>query len=202
PIQNLTLLNDSCLVWRRESKSAELYVISANGHRWHQKDFKHILIFNVSIDEPHPVICLELQRETNYTVKVMSVAYSQYTAQINILSPISEPPHSKVKIVPVNSQLPKISFQRSDKNGNISSYQVFVMQSMSWCSFTCESLEAVTYFSNISKMQGYVTAEFFPGDTPEHLELLVGDRQYYGDFYNAPLERGKDYCVILRTVSK
>ncbi|XP_073447566.1 sushi domain-containing protein 1 isoform X2 [Aquarana catesbeiana] len=202
PIQNLTLLNDSCLVWRRESKSAELYVISANGHRYHQKDFKHMLIFNVSIDEPHPVICLELKKETNYTVELMSVSYSQYPAQINILSTISEHPPSKVKIVPVNSQLPKISFRRSDNNEHIGSYQVFVIQSMSWCSFTCESLEAVTYFSNISKMQGYVTAEFFPGDTPEHLELLIGDRQYYGDFYNAPLERGKDYCIILRTVSK
>ncbi|XP_077331469.1 sushi domain-containing protein 1 isoform X2 [Lithobates pipiens] len=202
PIQNLTLLNDSCLVWRRESKSAELYVISANGHRYHQKDFKHMLIFNVSIDKPHPVICLELKKETNYTVELMSVSYSQYPAQIKILSTIPEHPPSKVKIVPVNSQLPKISFRRSDNKEHIRSYQVFVIQSMSWCSFTCESLEAVTYFSNISKMQGYVTAEFFPGDTTEHLELLVGDRQYYGDFYNAPLERGKDYCIILRTVSK
>ncbi|XP_018416652.1 PREDICTED: sushi domain-containing protein 1 [Nanorana parkeri] len=202
PIHNLTIFNDTCLVWRRESKSAELYVISAHGHKWHQKDFKHILIFNISTDKAHPVVCLDLQKETNYTVEIMSVSYSQYPAQISILSTISEPPLPKVKTVPVNSQLPKISFQRSDKHGHVRSYQVFVIQSMSRCSFTCESLEAVTYFSNISKTQGYVTAEFFPEDTPEHLDLLVGDRQYYGDFYNAPLERGKDYCIILRTVSK
>ncbi|KAM5191582.1 sushi domain-containing protein 1 [Mantella aurantiaca] len=204
PIQNLTLFNDTCLVWRRElkSKSAELYVISVHGHRWHQKDFKHILFFNLSTDEPYPAICLDLQKETNYTVEIMSVTYSQYPVQINILSTKSEPPLPKVKIVPVNSQLPKISFQRSEKNGHIRSYQVFVIQSTSRCSFTCESLEAVTYFSNLSKTQGYVTAEFFPGDTSEHLELLVGDRQYYGDFYNAPLEREKDYCIILKTVSK
>lgn len=48
-----------------------------------------MLIFNVSIDEPHPVICLELKKETNYTVELMSVSYSQYPAQINILSTIS-----------------------------------------------------------------------------------------------------------------
>ncbi|XP_072260617.1 sushi domain-containing protein 1 [Pyxicephalus adspersus] len=202
PIQNLTLFNDTCLVWRRESKSAELYVVSAHGHRRHQKDFKHILIFNVSTDEPHPVICLDLQKETNYTVEIMSVSYSQYPAQINIYYAKPEPPFPKLKFVPVNSQLPRISFQRSDNNGHIRSYQVFVIQTTSSCSFTCESLKAVTYFSNISKTQGYVTGEFFPGDTPEHLELLVGDRQYYGEFYNAPLERGKDYCIILRTVTK
>ncbi|XP_068090406.1 sushi domain-containing protein 1 isoform X2 [Hyperolius riggenbachi] len=202
PIQNLTIYNETCLVWRRQSKAEELYVIFAQGHRWYQKDFKHRVKFNVTTGDPYPLVCLELQKTANYTVEIVSASFPQYPAQIKILSKLSEPSPPRLKLSPANNQLPKVSFQRLDKTGHISSYQVFVIRLTSWCSFTCESLEAVTFFSNISNIQGYVTAEFFPGDTSEHLELLVGDRQYYGDFYNAPLEQGKDYCIILRTISK
>ncbi|XP_075067048.1 sushi domain-containing protein 1 isoform X2 [Mixophyes fleayi] len=203
PIRNLTVFNETCLSWRRHSRLKELYVFFVHGYRRYQKDFIHRLMLNVTTDEEYPVVCLELQNGTNYTVNVVSTFYPQYPAEINIFIPISEPPLPEFKkIRPSANQLLKISFQRIDKNGPISSYQVFVIQLISWCSFTCESLEAVTYFNNMSKIQGYVTAELFPGEVSDHLEFSVGDRQYYGDFYNAPLERGKDYCIILRTISK
>lgn len=201
PIQNLTLFNETCLTWKRYFSTKELYVFFIYGYRRNEKNISHKLMFNVTTDEKQPVMCFELQKDINYTVDVVSAFYPQYPVQISIVTPNSGTPLPKLKIVPAHNQLPKISFQRSDRNGPVSSYQVFVIQLVRWCSFTCESLEAVTYF-NISKTQGYVTAEIFPGDVSDHLEFSIGDRQYYGEFYNAPLEKGKDYCVILRTITK
>ncbi|XP_075681713.1 sushi domain-containing protein 1 [Rhinoderma darwinii] len=201
-IQNLTVFNETCLIWRRHSRSKELYVFFIYGYRRYDKVISHRLMFNVTTEENQPVVCFELQKGINYTVEVVSAFYPQYPVKISIFTPISDSPLPKLKIVPPYRELPKISFQRSDRNGPISSYQVFVIQLIRRCSFKCEFLEAVTYFNNISKTQGYVTAEFFPVDVSDHLEFPVGDRQYYGEFYNAPLERGKDYCIILRTITK
>ncbi|XP_073519866.1 sushi domain-containing protein 1 [Phyllobates terribilis] len=202
PIQNLTVFNETCLIWRRQFNSKELYLFFIYGCRRNEKSIAHKLIFNVTTDEKQPVVCFNLQKGINYTVDVVSAFYPQYPLQIFMLTPNSDAPLPKLKIVPAQSQLPKISFQRKDRNGPISSYQVFVIQLVQGCSFTCESLKAVTYFNNVSKTQGYVTAEFFPGDVLDHLEFSVGDRKYYGEFYNAPLESGKDYCIILRTITK
>ncbi|XP_063770766.1 sushi domain-containing protein 1 isoform X2 [Pseudophryne corroboree] len=203
PIQNVTVFNETCLVWRRPSSFKELYVFFVHGYRRYQKEFMHRLMLNVTTDEEHPIVCLELQKGTNYTVEFVSTFYPQFPAQVIIVTPISESSLPNFKTIrAAHNQLLKFSFQRMDKNGPISSYQVFVIQLTSWCSFTCESLEAFTYFNKTSKTQGYVTAEFFPGDVSNHTEFSVGDRQYYGDFYNAPLERGKDYCIILQTITK
>ncbi|XP_072010859.1 sushi domain-containing protein 1 isoform X3 [Engystomops pustulosus] len=202
PIQNLTVFNGTCLIWRRHFRSKELYMFFIHGYRRDEKRISHKLMFNFTTDEKQPVVCFQLYKGVNYTVDVISAFYPQHPEQITIFIPYSDTPLPKLKTVPAHSQFPKISFQRSDRNGPVSSYQVFVVQLVRWCSFKCESLEAVTYFHNTSKTQGYVTAEFFPGDVSEYLEFPVGDRQYYGLFYNAPLERGKNYCIILRTVTK
>ncbi|XP_040273238.1 sushi domain-containing protein 1 isoform X2 [Bufo bufo] len=202
PIQNLTVFNETCLVWRRHFRSKELYVFFIYGYRTDEKSISHKLLFNLTTDEKRPVVCFELQKGINYTVDVVSAFYPQSPEQISIFTPSSDVLLPKLKIVPAHSQLPKINFQRSDRNGPISSYQVFVVPLVRRCSFTCESLQAVPYFNNTSKTHGYVTAEFFPKDDPDHLEFSIGDRQYYGEFYNAPLERGKDYCIILRTITK
>ncbi|XP_056374593.1 sushi domain-containing protein 1 isoform X2 [Hyla sarda] len=202
PIQNLTVFNETCLSWRRHFRSKELYVFFVYGYKRNEKRLSHELMFYVTSNEKQPVVCFDFQKGINYTVDVVSVFYPQYPVQISTFSPNPDTPLPKLKIVPAYRQLPKISFQRNDRSGSVSSYQVFVIKLVHRCSFTCESLEAVTYFSNISRTQGYVTAEFFPGDFSDHVEFFVGDRQYYGKFYNAPLERGKDYCVILRTLTK
>ncbi|XP_069818243.1 sushi domain-containing protein 1 isoform X2 [Dendropsophus ebraccatus] len=202
PIQNLSVFNETCLIWRRHLRTKELYVFFIHGYRRNGRSIFYKLVFNIASDEKQPIVCFDLQKGINYTVHVVSAFYPQYPVQISVLAPNSDTPLPKLKIVPAHKQLPKISFQRNDRHGPISSYQVFVIQLVHRCTFTCEFLEAVTYFNNISKTQGYVTAEFFPGDVPDHVEFSVGDRKYYGEFYNAPLERGKDYCVILRTVTK
>ncbi|KAM4807943.1 sushi domain-containing protein 1 [Rhinophrynus dorsalis] len=279
PIRNLTVLNETCLGWRRPSGVKEIYIFLIQGIRWYQQDFIHRVIFNVTITEELPVVCLELHAGTNYSVHLIPTSHQQNPAQINlttriadidgleaavpflfswkltnresedlkslvlsrycrtasrllggkipdsddisapdaedpsclgesmapdmIVTPSQNPPLPKVLFIAARGQLPKVSFQRmEDKHAPISSYQIFVIHLVSLCSFTCESLASVTYFNNISKTLGYITAEFFPSDMSEDLEFSVGDRQYYGEFYNAPLVRNKDYCIILRIVSK
>eukprot|EP00069_Balaena_mysticetus_P010439 bmy_12598T0 len=57
--------------------------------------------------------------------------------------------------------------------------------------------------SNASGADGYVTAELLAKDVPDDaMEISIGDRLYYGKYYNAPLKIGNDYCIILRITSE
>ncbi|KAG8130457.1 hypothetical protein E2320_017224, partial [Naja naja] len=83
------------------------------------------------------------------------------------------------------------------------SYQAIVIPGIPLCNFNCNSLTNLSYFSQGSESDSYVTAEFSDKSVPENrLTFVLGDRLYYGGFYNAPLKPRKAYCVVLRTVSK
>lgn len=84
-----------------------------------------------------------------------------------------------------------------------SSYQVIVIPGIPLCNFNCYSLTNLSYFSKGSESDNYVTAEFSAKSIPENrLTFVLGDRLYYGGYYNAPLKPRKAYCIVLRTVSK
>lgn len=68
--------------------------------------------------------------------------------------------------------------------------------------FACDSEGATSFFSNTSDADGYVTAELLARDVPDDMEISIGDRLYYGRYYNAPLKTGNDYCIILRVTSE
>ncbi|KAL0605816.1 Sushi domain-containing protein 1, partial [Plecturocebus cupreus] len=62
---------------------------------------------------------------------------------------------------------------------------------------------ASSFFGNTSDADGYVAAELLAKDVPDDaMEISMGDRLYYGQYYNAPLKRGKDYCIILRITNE
>ncbi|ETE71126.1 Sushi domain-containing protein 1 [Ophiophagus hannah] len=80
---------------------------------------------------------------------------------------------------------------------------VIVIPGIPLCNFNCYSLTNLSYFSQGSESDSYVTAEFSAKSIPENrLTFVLGDRLYYGGFYNAPLKPRKAYCIVLRTVSK
>lgn len=89
-------------------------------------------------------------------------------------------------------------------NGPISSYQVLVLPLALQSTFSCDSEGAASFFSNGSDANGYVAAEIPAQDVPDDavVELSMGDRLYYGKYYNAPLKTGHDYCIILRITSE
>lgn len=84
-----------------------------------------------------------------------------------------------------------------------SSYQVLVLPLALQSTFDCDSEEAASFFSKASEASGYVMAELLAKDIPDDaLEISIGDRLYYGKYYNAPLKTGHDYCIILRITSE
>lgn len=68
--------------------------------------------------------------------------------------------------------------------------------------FICDSFAATTFFSNTTDVKGYVAAEFQAKDVDDNTSIALGDRHYYGKFYNAPLKPGEEYCVFLRVISE
>lgn len=86
---------------------------------------------------------------------------------------------------------------------SFSSYQVLVLPLALQSTFACDSQGVTSFFSNTSNAAGYVAAELMAKDVAEDgVELSIGDRLYYGRFYNAPLRTGNDYCILVRITSE
>lgn len=102
----------------------------------------------------------------------------------------------------MNEWLPK---QESDRHFLFpsSSYQVLVVPLALQSTFSCDSEGATSFFSNTSDTDGYVAAELLARHVPDDaMEISIGDRLYYGKYYNAPLKTGNDYCIIIRITSE
>lgn len=124
---------------------------------------------------------------------------------ISLTTQITEPPLPEVDFFTVHGgPLPRLRLRKAaEKNGPISSYQVLVLPLALQSTFACDSEEAASFFSKASEASGYVTAELLAKDIPDDaLEIPIGDRLYYGKYYNAPLKTGHDYCIILRITSE
>ncbi|XP_041435914.1 sushi domain-containing protein 1 isoform X3 [Xenopus laevis] len=194
-------LDETCLRWYRiidDNGMQEIYRIHVQEAKGQPKQNHQQLLFNISADQGTSEVCFKIATDRQ---QQLYVTEAPSPLEYNITREI-DPPLPYVQFALKSGQLPKVSIQKTDQHATFSSYQVFVKHLDPLCSFTCESLEAVTYFHNVSKTRAYITAEFSPSDIPEVLEFSLGDRQYYGEFYNAPLRQEKDYCVILRIISK
>ncbi|XP_037758059.1 sushi domain-containing protein 1 isoform X3 [Chelonia mydas] len=200
---NMRILNDTCLTWRRSIRSAdrrEIYSFHIQGRRWYQKEFFHERAFNLTTYGQTPEVCLDLHPGTNYTVNI-STAALDLSVLVSMTTPIIDPPFPEIEFVTVHGPVPALSLRKAeDRNGPISFYQVIVLPLALQSTFTCDSLAAVTFFSNAT--EGYVAAEFLAKDVADNMLISLGDRHYYGAFYNAPLKQGKDYCVVLRIISQ
>nr|XP_028568208.1 sushi domain-containing protein 1 isoform X2 [Podarcis muralis] len=200
---NISIFNDTCIKWQRESSSEENYVLQIQGLRWYQKQFRGNMTYNFTTSSQTPAVCLDLLPGTNYTVNISTTDLNQ-SALIYMRTPITDPPSPEVDFVSVQGSAPLFSLRKAeDKNGPISSYQVIVIPWSLQCNFDCYSLTRLDYFSKGTDSEGYVAAEIPAKVVADNMLVFsLGDRLYYGDFYNAPLKQGKDYCVILRTISK
>ncbi|XP_065261997.1 sushi domain-containing protein 1 [Emys orbicularis] len=202
---NLLILNDTCLKWRRRVRRAgrkEIYSFHIQGRRWYQKEFFHEMAFNLTAYGQTPEVCLDLRPGTNYTVNI-SMAALDLSVLVSMTTPIIDPPFPEIEFVTVQGPAPALSLRKAeDRNGPISFYQVIVLPLALQSTFTCDSLAAVTFFSNATDAEGYVAAEFLAEDVADNMLISLGDRHYYGAFYNAPLKQGKDYCVVLRIISQ
>ncbi|XP_007449870.1 PREDICTED: sushi domain-containing protein 1 [Lipotes vexillifer] len=205
-ISNISIFNETCLRWRsmKTADIEEMYLFHIWGQRWYQKEFAQEMVFNITASSQAPETCLDLRPGTNYSVSIQALS-SELPAVISLTTQITEPPLPEVDFFTVHGgPLPRLRLKKAkEKNGPISSYQVLVLPLALQSTFVCDSEEAASFFSNASGADGYVTAELLAKDVPDDaIEISIGDRLYYGKYYNAPLKIGNDYCIILRITSE
>ncbi|XP_030774915.1 sushi domain-containing protein 1 isoform X4 [Rhinopithecus roxellana] len=205
-ISNISGFNETCLRWRsiETADMEEMYLFHIWGQRWYQKEFAQEMTFNISSSSRDPEVCLDLHPGTDYNVSLRALS-SELPVVISLTTQITEPPLPEVEFFMVHGgPLPRLRLRKAkEKNGPISSYQVLVLPLAFQSTFSCDSEGAASFFSNTSDADGYVAAELLAKDVPDDaMEILIGDRLYYGEYYNAPLKRGNDYCIILRITSE
>ncbi|XP_045325231.1 sushi domain-containing protein 1 isoform X9 [Leopardus geoffroyi] len=205
-ISNISIFNETCLRWRstKTADTEEMYSFHIQGQRWYQKEFSQEIIFNITTSSQAPEMCLDLHPGTNYSVHVQALS-SELPVVLSLTTQITEPPLPEVDFVTVHGKpLPRLRLRKAkEKNGPISSYQVLVLPLALQSTFFCDSEGATSFFSNTSDASGYVAAELLAKDVPDDaMEISIGDRLYYGKYYNAPLRKGNDYCIILRITSE
>ncbi|XP_036883231.2 sushi domain-containing protein 1 isoform X3 [Manis javanica] len=204
-IGNISIFNETCLRWRsmKTADTEEMYLFHVQGQRWYQKEFVQEMTFNITTSSRAPEMCLDLRAGTNYSVGIQALS-SGLPAVISLTTQITEPPLPEVDFFTVNGgPLPRLRLRKAtEENGPISSYQVLVLPLALQSTFACDSEGATSFFSNTSDADGYVTAELLVRDVPDDMEISIGDRLYYGRYYNAPLKTGNDYCIILRVTSE
>ncbi|XP_069736405.1 sushi domain-containing protein 1 isoform X1 [Phaenicophaeus curvirostris] len=202
---NVLIFNDTCLKWQRNVMGTDAehrYSFHVQGQRWYQKEFFHEIIFNFTTYKQAPEVCFDLQPGTNYSINISMVALN-FSLLIFMTTQITDPPFPDVQFVAVKGSAPLLRFRRvEDQNGPISLYQVIVLPLGSQSTFSCDSFVAATFFSNTTDTEGYVAAEFQAKDVADNMSIVLGDRHYYGKFYNAPLKLGEEYCVFLRIISE
>ncbi|XP_027625150.1 sushi domain-containing protein 1 [Tupaia chinensis] len=205
-ISNISVFNETCLRWRsmKTPELEEMYLLHIWGQRWYQKEFVQEMIFNITTRSQAPEICLDLKMGTDYNVSLRALS-SEFPVALTLTTQITEPPLPEVEHFTVHGgPLPRLRLRKAkEENGPISSYQVLVLPLALQSTFSCDSEEAESFFGNTSDDSGYVAAELLAKDVPDGaMDIAVGDRLYYGKYYNAPLRIGSDYCIIVRITSK
>uniref|UniRef100_A0A8B9QMM6 Sushi domain containing 1 n=1 Tax=Apteryx owenii TaxID=8824 RepID=A0A8B9QMM6_APTOW len=202
---NVLIFNDTCLKWQRNVRGADMedrYSFHVQGQRWYQKEFFHEMTFNLTTYKRAPEVCFDLQPGTNYSVNISMVALN-FSLLISMTTQITDPPFPDVEFVTTKGSAPLLRLRKADdRNGPISFYQVIVLPLGLQSTFICDSFAAATFFSNTTDTEGYVAAEFRAKDVADNMSIALGDRHYYGKFYNAPLKLGKEYSVFLRIISE
>uniref|UniRef100_A0A8C0II18 Sushi domain containing 1 n=1 Tax=Bubo bubo TaxID=30461 RepID=A0A8C0II18_BUBBB len=186
---SVLIFNDTCLKWRRNVRGADVedrYSFHVQGQRWYQKEFFHEMTFNLTTHKQAPEVCFDL-----------------HLSEAPVFVYFLDPPFPDVEFVAVKGSAPLLRLRKAeDRNGPISLYQVIVLPLGLQSTFICDSFAAATFFSNTTDIKGYVAAEFQAKDVADNMSIALGDRHYYGMFYNAPLKLGEEYCVFLRIISE
>ncbi|XP_038660104.1 sushi domain-containing protein 1 isoform X11 [Scyliorhinus canicula] len=204
-VNDFILFNESCLKWRRDrfgSRSEDTYSFQIQGQRSYQSEFIFETSFNYSTADDAPVVCLNLQPGTNYTVNITALTL-QHSAHLQLSTAVTDPPVPAVQVMVVEQTLPPLILRRvENKNGPISFYQVVVLPLPLQHSFDCSSQTMRSYFGHRRGSEAYITAEFLALDVEDGMRFSVGDRLYYREYYNAALESGKNYSFLLKTISE
>ncbi|XP_049326343.1 sushi domain-containing protein 1 [Astyanax mexicanus] len=198
-VRGLAVFKERCLQWRSESETEdykEHYSVMLIGQREFDCSFSDRRRKLISSAAPKPVLCLNLQPATNYTITVTAQSTGDMST-VTTNTSLPAPPTPEVRYVEVDSLAPTLSLRRFTSTLDpICVYQVMVIPVDDVLVFDCGS--SVVVWRGCGGQ--YVAAELGLRGLGRDVNFTLGDGVLYGQFYNAPLEPGRDYYIILRTV--
>uniref|UniRef100_W5M530 Sushi domain containing 1 n=1 Tax=Lepisosteus oculatus TaxID=7918 RepID=W5M530_LEPOC len=203
-ISRILIFKEKCLQWQaeRNGQEKEIYKVHYIGLRDYQKQFvdkktKHFTSAKTSAE-----ICLNLLPGTNYTINITALS-AGFSSTVNLTTSIGDPPIPKLTYKDVEGPLPTLQLHKTaNSNDPISFYQVFVLPLEGFSMFDCSSPSAPHFYSQDKPWGAYVAAQIHAKDIGSELVFTVGDRRYYGEYYNAPLKEGTSYYIILKIVTQ
>uniref|UniRef100_A0A3Q4ML16 Sushi domain containing 1 n=1 Tax=Neolamprologus brichardi TaxID=32507 RepID=A0A3Q4ML16_NEOBR len=203
PINHLLIFNESCLQWKAEKyeEDTEVYKVTYTGSRDYQRSFYDKRKRFLSSKADQLKLCLGLLPVTNYSITVTATS-ARFTASVTTNTSLP-PPGPVVYYREFDTPLPTLSLRRSPNTLDlISLYQVFVLPVEGFMMFNCSSPAIAPPLSTLKSPAEYIAAQFEVHRVGTEMNLTIGDGLLYGGFYNAPLESGKNYYIILRAVSQ
>ncbi|XP_069043453.1 sushi domain-containing protein 1 isoform X6 [Lepisosteus oculatus] len=203
-ISRILIFKEKCLQWQaeRNGQEKEIYKVHYIGLRDYQKQFvdkktKHFTSAKTSAE-----ICLNLLPGTNYTINITALS-AGFSSTVNLTTSIGDPPIPRLTYKDVEGPLPTLQLHKTaNSNDPISFYQVFVLPLEGFSMFDCSSPSAPHCYSQDKPWGAYVAAQIHAKDIGSELVFTVGDRRYYGEYYNAPLKEGTSYYIILKIVTQ
>nr|XP_019949284.1 PREDICTED: sushi domain-containing protein 1-like isoform X1 [Paralichthys olivaceus] len=200
-INHVHFLNERCVHWKAEKyeEDSEAYKVTYTGTRDYQRSFRDKSKQFVSSKAEQLTLCLHLLPATNYSISIIALS-ARFTASITINTSLTVPPVPIVYYREFETPVPTLRLQRSANTLDpISLYQVFVVPVEDIMVFDCSSPGS----PDLNKFSSeYITARILIRQVGTQINFTVGDGLYYGGFYNAPLEKGRTYYIILRVVSQ
>ncbi|XP_063753446.1 sushi domain-containing protein 1 isoform X3 [Eleginops maclovinus] len=202
PVHHLRVLNERCVKWRAEKyeEDTEKYKVTYTGSRDYQRSFhdKRKRFLSSKADELQ--LCLNLLPVTNYSISI-TAASSRFTASITTNTSLTVPPAPDVYYREFETPVPTLRLRRApNKLDPISVYQVFVLPVEGIMIFDCSS--PASSDPKIKSSSEYITGQFDVQHVGTEMNFTVGDGLLYGGFFNAPLQNGRSYYIILRSVSQ
>uniref|UniRef100_A0A8C8K7E1 Sushi domain containing 1 n=1 Tax=Oncorhynchus tshawytscha TaxID=74940 RepID=A0A8C8K7E1_ONCTS len=203
-ISDLVVFNEKCLRWKADKyeEDTENYRVVFVGFRAYQRSFHDKRKKLLSSTSDHPEICLNLLPVTNYTISITALS-ARFTSTLTTNTSLQVPQAPEILYREIEAPLPTLWLRRSANTLDpISFYQVFVLPLEGTLVFDCSSLNTPDFSSQRKPHGQYITAQLHLRDIGNEINLTLGDGHYYGGFYNAPLQNGRDYYIILRAVSQ
>ncbi|XP_074493301.1 sushi, von Willebrand factor type A, EGF and pentraxin domain-containing protein 1 isoform X13 [Sebastes fasciatus] len=204
PVSHLVVLNEKCLHWRAEKheEDTEVYKVTYIGSRDYQSSFHDTRKQFLSSKADQLELCLNLLPVTNYSISIIAVS-SRFTITITTNTSLPVPPAPVVYYREFETPVPTLRLRRSPNTLDpISLYQVFVLPVEGIMMFDCSSPASSGPSSEIKSSTEYITAQIDVRHVGTEMNFTVGDGLDYGGFFNAPLENGRNYYIILRAVSQ
>ncbi|XP_053181615.1 sushi domain-containing protein 1 [Scomber japonicus] len=202
PINHLIVSNEKCLHWRAEKyeETTEVYKVTYIGSRDYQRSFRDTRKRFLNSKSDQVEVCLNLLPVTNYTISITAVS-ARFTATITTNTSLTAPPEPVVYYEEFETPVPTLMLHRKPNTLDpISVYQVFVLPVEGIMVFNCSS--PVDRGHSSKPTTEYITALIHVSHIGTEMNFTVGDGLSYGSFFNAPLENGRNYYIILRVVSQ